>query len=127
MTSVCFGAPNVEAFLQEFGFDLVCRGHQAVMGGFDFPFGDGNQTIVTVFSAPNYCCEFENKGAVLHVDKNLFCRFTTVEPKQWHFAEDEFAARSGTPPRMGAADGPESFSIDCADSGESILTEGNLI
>jgi serine/threonine-protein phosphatase PP1 catalytic subunit len=98
MTSVCFGPKTVDAFLQAFGFDLICRGHQAVMTGFDFPFED-NQSILTLFSAPNYCYEFENRGAVLHVDGNLSCKFSVVSPRKWQFEDDPIMDRPGTPPR----------------------------
>jgi serine/threonine-protein phosphatase PP1 catalytic subunit len=35
-TSVTFGIDKVEEFCQKFGFDLICRGHQAVMDGYEF-------------------------------------------------------------------------------------------
>ena len=31
--------------------------------------------LVTIFSAPNYCQEFNNAGAMLQVDSNLRCSF----------------------------------------------------
>jgi hypothetical protein len=31
---------------------------------------------VTIFSAPNYCGEFDNAAAVMHVDTELTCSFT---------------------------------------------------
>jgi hypothetical protein len=31
--------------------------------------------LVTVFSAPNYCGEFDNKGAVMFVNSDLLCSF----------------------------------------------------
>jgi serine/threonine-protein phosphatase PP1 catalytic subunit len=30
---------------------------------------------VTVFSAPNYCGEFDNAGAMMSVDETLMCSF----------------------------------------------------
>ncbi|OHT03967.1 Serine/threonine-protein phosphatase PP1 isozyme 3 [Tritrichomonas foetus] len=110
-TSVCFGATPVDQFLDHFGFDLICRAHQAVMNGYEFPFFP-NQTLVTVFSAPNYCYEFENKGAFLNVDENLFCTFTILEPRS---IECEFSPveRPGTPPRMAIDDNePTEFSVE---------------
>jgi serine/threonine-protein phosphatase PP1 catalytic subunit len=103
MASVCFGRKTVDAFLQAFGFDLICRGHQAVMGGYDFPFEE-DKSILTLFSAPNYCYEFENRGAVLHVDASLTCKFSVVDPQKWHFEDDVIGGRPGTPPR--GASGP---------------------
>ena len=31
--------------------------------------------LVTLFSAPNYCGEFDNAGAIMNVDENLLCSF----------------------------------------------------
>jgi serine/threonine-protein phosphatase PP1 catalytic subunit len=99
-TSVTFGPDVVLDFCERFGFDLICRGHQAVMEGFDFPFAE--QKIVTIFSAPNYCYEFDNQGAFLTVDEHLFCNFQKLEPRTYPpFEEEGIADRPGTPPRHG--------------------------
>lgn len=96
-TSYCFGFQQVDDFLKKFDFDLICRAHQAIMDGFDFPFPQ-SQCLVTVFSAPNYCYEYENKGAILNVDESLFCNFTVLDPKK--FDEDCYGGpRPPTPPR----------------------------
>ena len=34
---------------------------------------------MTVFSAPNYCGEFDNAGAVMSVDENLLCSFQILQ------------------------------------------------
>jgi len=34
--------------------------------------------LVTVFSAPNYCGEFDNAGGLLRVSENLTCSFSIV-------------------------------------------------
>ena len=44
--------------------------------GYEF-FAD--RSLVTVFSAPNYCGEFENNGAVMSVDENLMCSFQILK------------------------------------------------
>jgi serine/threonine-protein phosphatase PP1 catalytic subunit len=95
-TSYVFGAVALRDFLKLFKFDLVCRAHQAVMSGYDFPF-DSDQGVVTIFSAPNYCYEFHNKGAVLQVGETLVCSFTVMEPIDWDSVGLE--PRPGTPPR----------------------------
>lgn len=91
-TSWCFGEGPVNKFLEDNDFDLICRGHQAVMSGYEFPFPD--QTLITLFSAPNYCNEYENKGAVLKVDENLLCSFEVLEPKN----REEVGYDGGRPP-----------------------------
>jgi serine/threonine-protein phosphatase PP1 catalytic subunit len=99
-TSVTFGLDVVLDFCEKFGFDLICRGHQAVMEGFEFPFSE--RKIVTIFSAPNYCYEFDNHGAFMTVDENLFCMFQILEPRRYALVgEERIADRSGTPPRQG--------------------------
>ncbi|KAJ3338175.1 hypothetical protein HDU93_009910 [Gonapodya sp. JEL0774] len=63
--SYCFGKQVVQDFLQKNDFDLVCRAHMIVEDGYEF---FGNRVLVTVFSAPNYCGEFDNNGAVMQVN-----------------------------------------------------------
>ncbi|KAM9890906.1 hypothetical protein OXX79_011099, partial [Metschnikowia pulcherrima] len=45
--------------------------------GYEF-FND--RTLVTVFSAPNYCGEFDNWGAVMGVSEELLCSFELLDP-----------------------------------------------
>ena len=40
--------------------------------GYEF-FSD--KKLVTIFSAPNYCGEFDNEAVMLKVDENLCCSF----------------------------------------------------
>ena len=108
-TSYCFGPSVVEDFLEQFKFDLICRGHQAVTSGYDFPFFP-RQTLVTIFSAPNYCYEFQNRGAIMRVDENLFCTFQILEPELMPEEMVQLGMRPGTPPRQ-AADEDEPLSI----------------
>lgn len=36
--------------------------------------------LVTIFSAPNYCGEFDNAGAMMSVDETLMCSFQVSSP-----------------------------------------------
>ena len=36
--------------------------------------------LVTVFSAPNYCGEFDNNAGILNVDETLCCSFDILKP-----------------------------------------------
>jgi serine/threonine-protein phosphatase PP1 catalytic subunit len=36
--------------------------------------------LVTLFSAPNYCGEFDNSGAMMSVDDSLMCSFQILKP-----------------------------------------------
>ena len=47
--------------------------------GYEF-FAD--RKLVTIFSAPNYCNEFDNDGAMLAVDEDLNCSFVKLTPKE---------------------------------------------
>jgi serine/threonine-protein phosphatase PP1 catalytic subunit len=94
-TSCTFDVQCVEAFCENFGIELICRAHQAVMDGYEFPFLPV-QKLVTIFSAPNYCYEFENQGAFLKVDGQLLCTFQQLEPQ---LGLMETAETGGTPPR----------------------------
>ncbi|CAH6722739.1 serine/threonine-protein phosphatase PP-Z1 [[Candida] jaroonii] len=75
--SYVFSKVAINKFLSKFGFDLVCRAHMVVEDGYEF-FND--QTLVTVFSAPNYCGEFDNWGAVMCVSEELLCSFDLLDP-----------------------------------------------
>ena len=76
--SFTFGAEVVAKFLHKHDFDLICRAHQVhghdpdnlssvlmwpllqvVEDGYEF---FAKRQLVTLFSAPNYCGEFDNAG-----------------------------------------------------------------
>jgi serine/threonine-protein phosphatase PP1 catalytic subunit len=108
-TSCSFDAQCVDEFCKKFGFELICRAHQAVVDGYEFPFSP-EQKLVTIFSAPNYCYEFDNKGAFLKVDGRLFCTFQQLEPNAPLDVEREHT--TGTPPRNSAGDElPEALAV----------------
>jgi len=50
---------------------------QVVEDGYKF-FADGE--LVTIFSAPNFCSERDNVGAMMNVDENLVCSFQVLKP-----------------------------------------------
>jgi serine/threonine-protein phosphatase PP1 catalytic subunit len=78
-TSYTFGRDVAQAFLERHDFDLICRSHQVVHNGYEFPFSP-DQSVLTVFSAANYCGDFGNKGAMMTVNGNLRCSFSFIEP-----------------------------------------------
>lgn len=75
--SYCFGKKHVDHFLLTFNMDLIVRGHMVVEDGYEF---FDKRKLVTVFSAPNYCGEFNNYGAIMSVDKSLCCSFELLKP-----------------------------------------------
>ena len=76
--SVTFNEGIVNKIVENLDIDLVCRAHQVVERGFEF---FAEKKLVTVFSAPNYCNQFDNAGAMMLVDENLVCGFKILVPK----------------------------------------------
>ena len=99
--SFTFGEDRVKAFLERNDLDLIVRAHQVVENGYEF---FAERRLVTVFSAPAYCGEFNNAGALMHMDEGLQCSFKILKPIQ-NDAESKEPLRSGasarppTPPR----------------------------
>jgi serine/threonine-protein phosphatase PP1 catalytic subunit len=71
---------------------------QVVEDGYEF---FAKRQLVTIFSAPNYCGEFDNAGAMMSVDDTLMCSFQILKPaeKKQKFATYANGTRPGTPPR----------------------------
>jgi len=70
--SFTFGENVVRKFNSKHDIDLICRAHQVVEDGYEF---FSRRQLVTLFSAPNYCGEFDNSGAMMSVDDTLMCSF----------------------------------------------------
>ncbi|KAG9124107.1 Serine/threonine-protein phosphatase pp1 [Ceratobasidium sp. 392] len=77
--SFTFGPDVVGRFLQKHDMDLICRAHQVVEDGYEF---FAKRQLVTLFSAPNYCGEFDNAGAMMSVDETLLCSFQILKPAE---------------------------------------------
>ncbi|KAJ6575094.1 phosphoprotein phosphatase PPZ [Mycena capillaripes] len=75
--SYCFGKGIINDFLVRYDIDLICRAHMVVEDGYEFW---NDRTLVTVFSAPNYCGEFDNYGACMSVSEDLLCAFELLKP-----------------------------------------------
>ena len=75
--SYTYGPDVVIDFLEKSGLQLLCRAHQVVEDGYEF---QNDRQIVTLFSAPNYCGEFDNAGAMMIVNRNLKCSFQIIRP-----------------------------------------------
>ena len=98
--SVTFSPTIVENFNKKHDLDLICRAHQVVEEGYEF---FANRQLVTVFSAPNYCGEFDNSGGLMSVDENLMCSFQILKPANKVSANTSpfnyTNQRSNTPPK----------------------------
>jgi hypothetical protein len=77
--SYIFGADVIEDFLEKHDLDLIVRAHQVVEDGYQFFAG---RRLVTLFSAPNYCGEFDNAGAMISIDEALMCSFQILKPSE---------------------------------------------
>jgi len=75
--SFIFGPDVVTSFLQKHDMDLICRAHQVVEDGYEF---FAKRQLITLFSAPNYCGEFDNAGAMMSIDETLMCSFKVLKP-----------------------------------------------
>ena len=101
--SYTFGGDVVAKFLRDNDFDLICRAHQVVEDGYEF---FAKRQLVTLFSAPNYCGEFDNAGAMMSIDETLMCSFQILKPaeRKQRYAYGGMGsggARPATPPRGG--------------------------
>ncbi|KAH8415403.1 hypothetical protein KR222_010747 [Zaprionus bogoriensis] len=77
--SFTFGVDVVSKFLNRHELDLICRAHQVVEDGYEF---FARRQLVTLFSAPNYCGEFDNAGGMMTVDDSLMCSFQILKPSE---------------------------------------------
>ena len=75
--SVIFNGEIVKNFLKNNDLDLIVRAHQVVEEGYEF-FAD--KQLVTVFSAPNYCGEFDNSAGIMIIDDALTCSLKVLRP-----------------------------------------------
>ncbi|CAL1141071.1 unnamed protein product, partial [Cladocopium goreaui] len=76
---VAFGPDVTEHFLKVNGLKMVIRSHEFKEEGFSV---EHSGTLITVFSAPNYCGQRGNKGAFIRLDGE------TMTPKYTKFVHD---------------------------------------
>jgi serine/threonine-protein phosphatase 2B catalytic subunit len=79
--SYFFGNDAVHKFLKKNSLLSIIRAHEAQLDGYkmhrwkgpsDFP------VVITIFSAPNYCDVYNNKGAIIKFEVILFLKFRTT-------------------------------------------------
>jgi len=75
--SCTYGTSAISKFLKMNNLQLICRAHQLVSDGYKF-FSDNK--LLTVFSAPNYCGNCGNDGAVMKLTNELEGSFIIIKP-----------------------------------------------
>ncbi|CAD8171570.1 unnamed protein product [Paramecium octaurelia] len=68
-----FGVDAVHRFLQRNNLISVIRAHEAQLDGYKMHRWKGSSdfpVVITIFSAPNYCDVYKNKGAVIKFENN---------------------------------------------------------
>ena len=76
--SVLFNENIIKKTLEDLDIDLICKAHQVVENGYEF---FAKRRLVTVFSSPNYCEEFDNAGGFMIVNKDLICGSKVLVPE----------------------------------------------
>ena len=85
--SFVFGLKAISPFLNKYDYLSILRAHEAQLEGFkmynwddtcDFP------SVITIFSAPNYCDVYNNKGAIIKIDDNM------VNLQQFNYSSHPF-------------------------------------
>ncbi|MES1909939.1 MAG: hypothetical protein MHM6MM_002617 [Cercozoa sp. M6MM] len=71
--SYVFGADATSAFLRRNRLTCVIRAHEAQYEGYKMAqkTRKGVPRVITIFSAPNYCDAYKNKGACLRIDEDM--------------------------------------------------------
>ena len=75
--SVIFGEKIVTEFNKKNDLDLIIRAHQVVDDGYEF---FAQRQLITIFSAPNYCGEFDNSAGIMIIDESLTCSLKVLRP-----------------------------------------------
>ena len=70
--SYYYGAEAATKFLERNNLLTIIRAHEAQIEGFKMHKWSGSDfpLVITIFSAPNYCDTYNNKGAVIKFDNN---------------------------------------------------------
>ncbi len=84
-----FGSKVTAEFNHINGLELIARAHQLVQEGFKYMFPE--HSLVTVWSAPNYCYRCGNVASILRIGKDLEREFRV-------FRESPESLRSVPPP-----------------------------
>ena len=84
--SFFFGAEATKKVLRDTDLITIIRGHEVQKDGYKMQFWDGSDfpSVITIFSAPNYCDCYKNKGAVIKFNNG------TLNIQQYNFAKHPY-------------------------------------
>ncbi|KAI6192042.1 Serine/threonine-protein phosphatase [Aphelenchoides bicaudatus] len=77
--SVLFGEDEVERLCEENDLDFIVRAHQLMPNGYGLFSG---HRLISIFSAPRYEPDLNNKAAILSIDKHMTIRLMILNPVQ---------------------------------------------
>ncbi|CAJ1964046.1 unnamed protein product [Cylindrotheca closterium] len=124
--SYLFGGDALCQFLEKNDYELVVRGHQVVEDGYQF---FHERKLVTLFSAPNYCGEFDNAGAIMIIAKDMTCSFQIFKPvsRRRQSLIREFSTKGGFLQEVKSEDSADTAKKlpEDLDNGTSIAKEKN--
>ena len=72
--SFYYGASAVNSFLKKNKLLAIIRAHEAQLDGYKmhkWTSSSGFPVVITIFSAPNYCDVYNNKGAIINFNNNV--------------------------------------------------------
>ncbi|EYC27064.1 hypothetical protein Y032_0009g501 [Ancylostoma ceylanicum] len=94
-----FGEDAVIQCCEKLRVDLIVRAHQMMMSGYGF---FCNRKLITIFTAPRYQPEANNKGAVVYVDKQGKIGFKVLSPLEQ--APGDANQQDNTPTKVAGPD-----------------------
>ena len=71
------GKKSSKILIKKNDLDLIIRAHQVVDDGYEF---FAKRQLITIFSAPNYCGEFDNSAGIMIIDESLTCSLKVLRP-----------------------------------------------
>jgi len=86
-----FGKDISDQFMTTNNLTMIARAHQLVMEGYNWSHGE---SVVTVFSAPNYCYRCGNEAALMQLGENLGYTFIQFNQAPRRRSGEQAAGRS---------------------------------
>jgi len=86
-----FGKDISDKFMEANDLKLIVRAHQLVMEGYNWAH---DESVLTVFSAPNYCYRCGNEAALMQLGEDLIYSFIQFSQAPRRRSEDQSNARS---------------------------------